>query len=550
MGKKKKIRSLVSKILKKKIKKGKYKDAKALILKIRIENKKIIVNIGSDKLPGSISYEKKYDDPNFPRCRKCRDKNAFYTFDEEIRLFRCDYCQQKYQFLNSTTLLPVKLETSQIGDVSKTLKKDIDEKSIETPEKILELLSKASEIGCGTEDEPFDDLNMNVITAGDINALNKLGDSLMNLVSDELKKFGNPRILYRLGRLLAKMGNCKGAINVYHASIVLDPSYVYAWNNYATCFMETKQYSEALDAVNKAISIDRNHAKCWHNRGSINFDLGKTDEAIIDLKQSIQLKPSWKSYLMLGYALFKKNDIDGEICSFESALSLKKGDIGIILRLCDAYRSGEEIQKALVLCRDTLENHPNEPVLHAMLAILLGESGDERGMMSSFQIVEKSDLKDVYYLNQLANCLQEKKHYEEAVTTYERILILESNNIYALNGLGVCYFHTKPINTQKARKLFRKGMRIVKNLGNSKESEAIFLYNIACSYGIDIKHNVPEKFPGEHLGNAIKNLEKSIRLDSKYRDTASKDEDFDSIKNDPKFVRLIGIIDQKSSKIN
>lgn len=43
----------------------------------------------------------------------------------------------------------------------------------------------------------------------------------------------------------------------------------------------------------------------------------------------------------------------------------------------------------------------------------------------------------------------------------------------------------------------------------------------------------------ECLDDAISNLEKAIGLDEKYRQIATTDSDFDNIRDDPRFKKLI-----------
>ncbi len=119
----------------------------------------------------------------------------------------------------------------------------------------------------------------------------------------------------------------------------------------------------------------------------------------------------------------------------------------------------------------------------------------------------------------IGNCLFEKEQYEQAIIRYENVITIKSNYLPAYNG--------------KARALKRLGDRegaikiLEKLVLLDKDYESAY-YNIACYKSISKK---PEE--------AIDNLKKAIELNKENIGLAKEDKDFDNIRNNQEFKKVI-----------
>ena len=114
--------------------------------------------------------------------------------------------------------------------------------------------------------------------------------------------------------------------------------------------------------------------------------------------------------------------------------------------------------------------------------------------------------------------------YEEALASYDHALEFKPDFHLAWNNRGAA----------------------LENLGRYEEAIASYdrvlelkpdyagaHYNKACSYALQ-----------ENINLAIDNLQHAIKLEPKYRDMAKTDSDFDKIRSDLRFKRLLEMNDE------
>lgn len=75
------------------------------------------------------------------------------------------------------------------------------------------------------------------------------------------------------------------------ASIRLRPKYSYAYNNLGAAYLGSKNYNEALAALNVAISLKPDYFWSRLNRGKVLAAMGRKDEALRDLDAALAIAP-------------------------------------------------------------------------------------------------------------------------------------------------------------------------------------------------------------------------------------------------------------------
>ncbi len=99
-----------------------------------------------------------------------------------------------------------------------------------------------------------------------------------------------------LGDSNAKQGNWDAAITEYQKAIDLkadipeaNMKLATAYNNRALTRIDNKDFTGALDDLNKAIQLDPKLAEAYNNRGWANNGAGNYDQSIEDLNMAMQL---------------------------------------------------------------------------------------------------------------------------------------------------------------------------------------------------------------------------------------------------------------------
>ncbi|MBA7519650.1 Beta-barrel assembly-enhancing protease [subsurface metagenome] len=117
-------------------------------------------------------------------------------------------------------------------------------------------------------------------------------------------------------------------------------------------------------------------------------------------------------------------------------------------------------------------------------------------------------------------CLYERlERYDEALTNFNRSLELRPDDPGTLHSRGIVYGKKKRYDDALAD--FNRSIEI-------KPDNAGPLYDLACLFSLQRKTD-----------DALTCLKKAIEGDNKYREMAKTDKDFDNIRDDPRFKKLI-----------
>ena len=133
---------------------------------------------------------------------------------------------------------------------------------------------------------------------------------------------------------------------------------------------------------------------------------------------------------------------------------------------------------------------------------------------------------DPNFLSNRGNTYHHLKRYEEALADYNKALQLRPDYPDILNNRGINYLkmgavYKKPEHYDEALADFDRVLELQPDDPNT-------LYNLACLFSLMRKPD-----------DAISYLEKAIRLDEKFRQQAARDSDFDNVRDDPRFQKLI-----------
>lgn len=121
-----------------------------------------------------------------------------------------------------------------------------------------------------------------------------------NVVDDCTKAISlspsNPISVYAdRGFALLKLGLSQRAIEDFSECIKRDPVMVLAYNNRACCLHTIGKHNEALDDLNRAISLQPDYISLYLQRAHLYLDhFGKRQEAINDYQRVLTLKPDEK----------------------------------------------------------------------------------------------------------------------------------------------------------------------------------------------------------------------------------------------------------------
>lgn len=118
------------------------------------------------------------------------------------------------------------------------------------------------------------------------------------------------------------------------------------------------------------------------------------------------------------------------------------------------------------------------------------------------------------------NAYFDQKRYDEALIDYDHSLNLRPNDFNAIHNRALTYMMLNRYEDAVAE--LNRCIRLMPEHPNP-------YYNLACLFS---RWGKPDE--------ALDYLKKAITIDKKYREKAKTDEDFDNIRDDPRFKKLIG----------
>ena len=277
---------------------------------------------------------------------------------------------------------------------------------------------------------------------------------------------------------------------------------------------------------NKIISITLND--------KLKQNLQKAEETIVIANTSLKTSSIVLSFMSIAFALivffgFKeineiyriRNKLEKEYNESKELRHKIKKEVDIFSRISSVKFL--YAQKEYNQAWDLIEDIPNEISYEVPLYKGLINYGQKDFLNAINNLEDALNCPDnnekARTLCDIGNCLFERKQYEQALGYYEKSIAVKSNYLSAYNG--------------KARILKRQGeieeaIKILKNLILFDKEYYRAYYNVACYKSIL-----------NELGEALENLKKAIELNEKYIEKAKRDEDFDNIRDNPDFKKLI-----------
>lgn len=155
-------------------------------------------------------------------------------------------------------------------------------------------------------------------------------------MNEAIKISKTAEMLTNRGVVQQFMGDFVNAIRDYQAAVKIDPSYALAYYNAANVYFRQRQFKQALNYLNKALSWYADDESAVLNRAITKVMLKDTKGAIRDFNRAVELNPYAahvyfnRANLYASLRKYKESEDD-----YTRALSLKPGDALVYKRRAD-----------------------------------------------------------------------------------------------------------------------------------------------------------------------------------------------------------------------
>ncbi|MEC9309131.1 MAG: tetratricopeptide repeat protein, partial [Chloroflexota bacterium] len=102
----------------------------------------------------------------------------------------------------------------------------------------------------------------------------------------------DPMTYFNRGNAFYDLREYQQAIDNYNQAITLDPDYSDAYKNRGATYSVLQEYGQAIDNYNHAISFDSSDPMTYFNRGNAFYDLREYQQAIDNYNQVISIDPT------------------------------------------------------------------------------------------------------------------------------------------------------------------------------------------------------------------------------------------------------------------
>ncbi|TRU59710.1 MAG: tetratricopeptide repeat protein [Microcystis aeruginosa Ma_QC_C_20070823_S13] len=306
----------------------------------------------------------------------------------------------------------------------------------------------------------------------------------------------------------------------------LDPIRAYElWNEKGLIHAMGKEYEQAIASWDRALEFKPDDHEAWYNRGFALADLGRLEEAIASWDRALEFKPddpeAWNNR---GNALANLGRLAEAIASFDRALEIKPDDHDAWNYRGFALADLGRFEQAIASSDRALEIKPDKHEAWNNRGNALYNLGRLEEAIASWDRALEFKPDDPEAWNNRGNALANLGRFEQAIASYDRALEFKPDYPDTWDNRG--YVLTCMGRYKDALESCDRAIKINPNYANA-------YYNKAVCYGLQ-----------NNVELAIENLQRAINLDVKYQDMAKTDQDFEQIRGDERFQRLLVNIDE------
>jgi len=298
-----------------------------------------------------------------------------------------------------------------------------------------------------------------------------------------------------------QQGQLSLAKQLYQQTLEIAPNHADSLHLLGLIIADEGNPQQGLQLITKAITLHKNFAAYYLNRGLIYKRLQEYESAILDYQKAIKLEPkSWQAYSNLGDTYLAQEQHDQAIDTYKKVIQLNPAHKNSYHNIANAYLWKELYREAIEYYQQTLtmDNQCVESL---------------NGMGVALHALEKHDeaiacYKQVLQIN--PNCAQAYANWgllltdlnrpQEAEEKHKKAIELEPNSAHFYSNLGISYKEQNQIdlalkNLQKAIDLDPQDVKARFNLSITQLVAGDFEQGWI---NYESRFNLPERKRGEY----------------------------------------------------
>jgi tetratricopeptide (TPR) repeat protein len=247
----------------------------------------------------------------------------------------------------------------------------------------------------------------------------------------------------QLGLSKHQSGDFAGAERIYGQILRQTPQQPDVLNLLGVCIQQQGRSGEAERWFDEAISQRPTQGAFYTHRGMARLSLGRTVEAVADLRVGVDLDPSPEAWNDLGNGLRAARDWHEAIAAYRGAIAARPGFAEAHFNLGLIQRETGDMAAAVDCFAQTVSIRPDFPEAADFLfqslieagktARSVGDLGDATGFFGRAAELRPQEIPN---LIDLATALTADDKHRDAADVYRRALAVDPDSIPLLNDLG------------------------------------------------------------------------------------------------------------------
>jgi tetratricopeptide (TPR) repeat protein len=276
------------------------------------------------------------------------------------------------------------------------------------------------------------------------------------------------------GRATEAIGTYREALNLFTNSASIksspfsatsgkSPSYYEAWSHVTFgYFLETAgQSAEAIEELNKGISLLPDIPKAYNVRGSAHADRGEIEDAVKDYREALRINPNYvEAHNNLGLALVGEGKISEALAQYAEALRVEP-NATVYVNRGNAFAAEGRMSDAIDCYEKGLQLDPGIAKAHYNLGAALAHAGKMDEAIAHFTEADRLEPGHAEIYNNLGYALVVKGRLEEGMSNYRRAIQINPNYSDAYANLAWAFMAKGRLD--EAIQQFNQALRIDPN---------------------------------------------------------------------------------------
>ncbi|GAB3048893.1 tetratricopeptide repeat protein [Spirosoma pulveris] len=381
-----------------------------------------------------------------------------------------------------------------------------------------------------------------------INDVDKLGiisrDNYNTILGDWLKDLGlgtaaiekykiaieeepnNVKLYNKCGKIFSYLVKYEEAIDAFKKVLEKEPQYSDEFgnphNDIGLIYVELGRQEEALEEFNLALHQNPTFAEAHFNLGNLYFNSQPKNEtlAITEYEIALQLDPKqMKAYYNLGLVYYSKNEYNKAIINFQQAIAIGMSTEDCYNQLANAFFNLDEFDNAEIQYKKALALNQDNFDAHSGLGYLYRLKEDYPKAVLAFRHATRLDKRNSEIFRGTGEIFRKLKSWDEAIWTYQQAIEIDDKDPYGHICLAHCHL------AKEQMELYAKQMKSAELLRQQWEPND---YTLACYEALN-----------GNLPMAVASLRTVLEKKMQTIKYINLDIDFESIRNEPEFKRLI-----------